>query len=225
MSFLGTVLAILSKDLRVELRTREIVLSTGLFSFLTVVLSAFAFDLNTVPGEVSAAGVLWISVAFGGILCLGRTFNRERDFGVWTAVLMTPASRAALYLGKTLGVLVFLLAVELVLLPVIDLLFHSRLLGNLGAMLPVMILGTLGYAAAGTLFGAMTIRTRLKDLLLGVILFPLVAPVLVSSVAATRAVASGQGLVAASDYLGLIAVFDVIFLVGGLWLFDALMED
>lgn len=225
MSFPRAVFAVFLKDLKVELRTREIIFSTALFALLTVLLAAFAFDLNKVPGEETAGGVMWISICFGGMLALGRVFSRERDFGVWTAVLMTPASRAALYLGKVLGVILFLFVVELVLVPVVELFFHAPLMSNLPSLLPVMLLGTIGYACAGTLFGAMTIRTSLRDLLLGVILFPLIAPVLIASVKATNVVVSGAGLAAASDYLGLVVMFDVVFLVGGLWLFDVLMED
>ena len=225
MRFFSTVAAVFIKDLKVEIRTREILFSTALFALLTVLLAAFAFDLNKVPGEETAGGVLWISICFGGMLSLGRVFNRERDFGVWTAVLMTPSSRAALYLGKVLGVVLFLLVVELVLVPVIELFFHAPLLANIVDLLPVLLLGTIGYACAGTLFGAMTIRTSLRDLLLGVILFPLIAPVLIASVKATSVVVAGKGLSEASDYLGLVGMFDIVFLVGGLWLFDVLMED
>jgi heme exporter protein B len=225
MSFLSSAVAVLLKDLRAELRTREIVLSTVLFAVLVVLLSAFAFGLGTVPTDQASAGVLWIAVAFSGILALSRTFLREREFGVWTAILMTPAPRSALYLGKLLGVTAFLLLVEIALVPVIQLFFHAPLLSNLGPLALILVLGTLGYAAAGTLFAAMTIRTRLRDLLLGVILFPLVAPVLIASIKATVAVLGGGGLAAAWDWLRLVVVFDAIFLVGGLWLFGALMED
>jgi heme exporter protein B len=206
MSVLRGALAILVKDLRIELRTLEVVLATALFALLTVVLAAFAFGLNRAAGKDAAPGVLWIAVAFGGILALNRTFLREREHGVFTAVLMSPLPRSALFLGKMLGVLVFLLAVELLLVPIIELFFHAPLLANLHLLAPILVLGTLGYAAAGTLFAAMTVRTRLKDLLLGVVLFPLVAPALI-------------------DYLRLLAVFDLLFVVGGLWLFGALFED
>lgn len=225
MNVLRGTLAILAKDLRIELRTLEVVLATALFALLTVVLAAFAFGLNTAAGKDAAPGVLWIAIAFGGILALNRTFLRERDLGVFTAVLLTPLPRSALFLGKTLGVLAFLLAVELVLLPVIELLFHAPLLENLGALAPILLLGTLGYAAAGTLFAAMTVRTRLKDLLLGVVLFPLVAPALIASIQAMDAVLAGDGLAGAADHLRLLGVFDIVFVTGGLALFGALLED
>jgi heme exporter protein B len=225
MSFLTAAWVVLLKDLRAELRSREIVLTTVLFAVLVVLLAAFAFGLGEVPTADAAGGVLWIAVAFGGILALSRSFLREREFGVWTAMLMTPAPRSALYLGKVLGVTLFLLLVEIVLVPVIQLLFRASLLSNIGPLLPILVLGTIGYAAAGCLFAAMTIRTRLRDLLLGVILFPLVSPTLIASIKATGAVMAGGGLAAAADWLPLIVIFDAVFLVGGLWLFGVLMED
>ncbi|MBW2277100.1 MAG: heme exporter protein CcmB [Deltaproteobacteria bacterium] len=225
MNFLSAAWLVLLKDLRAELRTREIVLTTVLFAVLVVLLAAFAFGLGTVPAGAAAGGVLWIAVAFAGILALGRTFLREREFGVWTAMLMSPAPRSALYLGKVLGVTLFLLLAEMVLVPVIDLLFHAPLLSNFWPLLPILVLGTIGYAATGCLFAAMTIRTRLRDLLLGVILFPLVSPVLIFSIKGTRAVLDGGGMAALAEWLPFIAIFDAIFLVGGLWLFGVLMED
>ena len=225
MILMRGALAVLVKDLKIELRTLEVVLATALFAVLTVVLAAFAFGLNTAAGKDAAPGVLWIAVAFGGILALNRTFLRERDLGVFTAVLMSPLPRSALFLGKTLGVLVFLLAVEIILIPLIELFFHAPLLANLGELAPILLMGTLGYAAAGTLFAAMTVRTRLKDLLLGVVLFPLVSPALIASIKAMATVLAGDGLAGAADYLRLLGVFDLLFLVGGLWLFGALFED
>jgi len=225
MSFLAAAWNVFRKDLTQEIRSGEIVLSTALFAALAVVLCAFAFGLDAAPGSETAAGVLWISIAFAGILALSRTFLREREMGVWTAVLLTPAPRAALYAGKALGVAVFLLVVEAVLVPIVALLFEAPLLERAGLVAPVLVLGDVGYAAAGTLFAAMTIRTRLRDLVLGVVLFPLISPVLIASVEATAAVLAGEGLSAAAGYLEILAVFDVVFLVGGLWLFDPLMED
>ncbi|MCP4600354.1 MAG: ABC transporter permease [Proteobacteria bacterium] len=225
MNFIRATLAIFMKDLRIELRSREVVLSTAMFALLIVLLSHFAFGLNTLPGSDASAGVLWIAISFSGILALSRTFIRESEFNVWTAILMTPTSRAALYLGKVLGVLVFLMIVELILIPVIELFFHADLIAHLGSLIPILLLGTLGYAAVGTLFAAMTVRTRMRDLLLGVILYPLAAPILITAVKASSAIIAGDGLAAASDYLKLLIVIDIVFMVGGLWLFGPLMED
>jgi heme exporter protein B len=225
MSFFQATLAVLVKDLSIEIRSREIVLSTGLFALLVVLLSAFAFDVKFLSTASASAGVLWIAISFSGMLALGRTFVREREFGVWTSMLMTPAPRAALYLGKMLGTLVFLLAVEIVLMPIIQLFFRAPMMENFFSLLPILLLGTLGYAAVGTLFAAMTVRTRMRDLLLGVIVYPLVAPILIAAVKATGVVLVEGSLVEAIGYLKLLAAIDILFVVGGLWLFGPLMED
>lgn len=225
MSVLRGAFAVLRKDLRIELRTLEIVAATGLLALLVVLLAAFAFDLDAGAGRAAAPGALWLAVAFGGILALSRTFLRERENGAFTAVLLTPLPRPALFLGKAAGVAVFLWAVELALVPLVELFFRAPLLERTPALLPFYALGTIGYAAAGTLFAAMTVRTRLKDLLLGVILFPLVAPALIAAIGGMGAVLAGATLAEASDYLALLAAFDLVFLAGGLWLFGALFED
>ncbi len=225
MSFLAAALTVFRKDLGVELRSKEIVFSTALFALLVVLLSAFSFGLNLLPGVDASAGVLWVAVAFSGVLTLSRTFLREREAGVWDALLMTPVPRGAIYLGKLLGVATFLLAVELALIPFVQLFFHAPLLQRLHLLLPVLLLATRGYAAVGTLVGTMTIRTRLRDVLLGVILFPLIAPLLIAAEKATATILSGGGLTSAVDFLELLVVIDTLYLAGGLWLFGPLMEE
>jgi heme exporter protein B len=225
LSFLKTTLTILGKDLLIEFRLREIILTTALFAFLVVLLAAFAFGLNRIPVEEASAGVLWIAIAFSGVLALGRTFVREREFGVWRALLLAPISRPALYLGKVLGVLVFLFIVELVLLPIIELFFHAPILEHFLTLIPILLLGTIGFAAVGALFAAMTVRTSLRDLLLGIILYPLIAPILIAAVKATEIVLAGEGIGAAADYLQILAVIDAIYVLGGLWLFGPLVDD
>ncbi|MDJ0766058.1 MAG: heme exporter protein CcmB [Myxococcota bacterium] len=225
MRFLKTLWVVFLKDIRVELRAREIVLTTALFALLVVILAGFAFGAGTLKGGTGAAGVLWMAIALCGILALSRTFERERAFAVFSAVLMTPAPRAAIYAGKALGVFVFLIIVEVIIIPLIELFFHAPLMAHAASLAPILLLATLGYAAVGTLFGAMTIRTQLRDLLLGVILYPLLAPLLIAAAKATEAVIDGQGLAAVADYLKLMAAADMLFIAGGLWLFGPLMED
>ena len=226
MRILTTAWALFSKDIRQEVKSFEIILTTALLALLIVVLTAFAFDLSSTKLQIRAAsGALWIAIAFCGVLAIGRAFLRERDFAVWRAVLLSPASRAGLYLGKVISVFVFLIVVEIILLPVLDLFFHVPMLKSAHLLFPILVLATLGYSAAGTLFGSMGLKTRLKELLLGVILFPLIAPVLIMAVKATTVVLNGEGLVAAKDFIGIIVLFDAIFILGGLWLFDVLMED
>lgn len=225
MSFFRATWNVLHKDLLIEIRTGEIVLSTGLFAAVVAVVASMAFGVNAARPENALAGTLWISIFFSGILALGRTFSREREFGAWISLMTTPVPRSAVFLGKALGVLIFLTAVELALVPMVAIFFRAPVLSNIGATALVLFLGTLGFAAVGTLFAAMTVRTRLRDLLLGAILYPLLAPLLISATKATSAIASGQGLSGAAGYIELIAVMDILYIAGGLWLFGPVMEE
>lgn len=223
--------AVLAKDLRIELATREIVTTAGFFAALVAVMASMAFTTGPETTTRVAPGALWLAVAFSSILALGRTWQREREDSALLGLLVSPAPRAAIWAGKALGVFVFVLAVEAVVVPLVALFFHVDLRVVAVPLLPVLLLGTAGVAATGTLFGAMTVRTRARELLLATVLFPLLSPALLSSVSATREIfyASARGLpVDASevgDWLLLLGVFDAVAIVGGLTLFGPLVDD
>lgn len=225
MSFLKATLAVFVKDLTIERRLGEIVLTTALFALLIVLLSAFAFDVSTISTTAIAAGVLWLAMAFSGVLALSRTFLREREFGAWGALLLSPVPASALYLGKMLGVFLYLLATAFVLIPAVALLFQAPMFEHLGWIALIVLLGAFGYAAVGTFFAAMTIRTRLRDLLTGIVLYPLIAPILISGVKATEVVLVGDGTAGLVFYLKLLLAIDAIYFVGALWLFGAVIDD
>jgi heme exporter protein B len=231
VNFVGATLAVLSKDVRIEIHTREIVTTTGFFAALVAIMASVAFTTGPETTTRVAPGALWLSIAFASILALGRSWQREREDAALVGLLVSPVPRAAIWLGKALGVLGFLLVVEVVIVPLIALLFHVDLPAVALPLGAVMLLGTLGVAATGTLFGAMTVRTRARDLLLATVLFPLLSPALLSAVsatreifyAATRNVAVDMGEV--GDWLLLLGVFDVVAIAGGLFMFGALVED
>lgn len=225
MTFLRAATAMLAKDLKTELRSGEVVLPAALFALLVVLLCAFTLDLPTLGGRPVSAGVLWLAVALSGILALSRTYEREKGFDAYRALLMTPAPKSAIYLGKTIAVVFYLLAVELLLCFVLELFFHESVIVALPKLLPILLLGTTGYALIGTLFSAMQLRMQLKDLLLGVILYPLACPVLIAAAKASDIVIAGGSLTDASDPLKLLVVTDVLFAVAGLWLFGPILEE
>ncbi len=213
------------KDLRIELRTKEIVMTTGLFAFLVVVLASLSFylDMNTAPKM--APGVLWISVTFSGVLAMGRSWSRERDNDAMRGLLLSPIPRPSIYLGKLAGSLLFLAIVEALLVPVVAVLFHVDLLPVLGRVLGILFLGTLGFVAAGTLFSAMTVRTGARDLMLSVVVFPLVAPALLAGVVATREILGGAALGETLDWARILMAFDLLFLTAGVLLFGPLSRE
>jgi heme exporter protein B len=231
VTFLEATRVVLAKDLRIELSTREIVTTTAFFAALVVVLASLSFTTGPETTTRVAPGALWLAIAFSSVLALGRTWQRERDESALVGLLVSPIPRAALWCGKAVGVAVFLVAVEVVVIPLVAVFFHVDLLRAGPPLAMVTAFGTVGVAATGTLFGAMTVRTRARELLLATVLFPLLSPALLSSVAATReifyAVASGQPFDFAEirDWLVLLGVFDAVAVAGGASMFGALMED
>jgi heme exporter protein B len=222
---LACALAVAGKDLRIELRTREIVTTAGFFAALVAVMASVAFYSGTVTTTRVAPGAIWLAIAFASVLALGRTWQREREDSALLALLISPAPRASIFAGKAIGVVVFITMVESVVVPVVAILFHVDLGPILAPFGSVLALGTIGIAATGTLFGAMTVRTRARDLVLATVLFPLLSPTLVSGVAATRELFLGSPFEDIRDYLVLLATFDFVAIAGGVALFGALLED
>ena len=223
--FFASALAILRKDLAIELRTREIVTTGGFFAILVTVMASIAFSTGPKTQVRIAPGAIWLPIAFASVLALGRTWQREREESALTGLLVSPVSRPAIFVGKGLNVFFLLLAVEALVVPVVALLFHVELLQYLSKITPILLLGTLGVSATGTLFGVMTVRTSARDLVLASVLFPLLSPVLLSSVAGTALVFGGGTFDELRDYLLLLAVFDVVAVAGGLAVFGALVDD
>jgi heme exporter protein B len=229
--FVRGTLAVLAKDLRIEVATREIVTTAGFFAALVAIMASLAFTTGPDTTTRVAPGALWLAIAFASILALGRSWQREREESALLGLLVSPVPRAAIWLGKAVGLLGFVLAVEVVVVPLVALLFHVDLPPILGPLALVMLLGTVGVAATGTLFGAMTVRTRARELLLATVLFPLLSPALLSSVSATReifyAATSGQpvDMAEVGDWLVLLGVFDAVAIAGGLAMFGALVEE
>ena len=224
-SFVGTVLTICGKDLRIELRTREIVTTAGFFAALITIMAAVSFQSGDDTTQRLAPGSLWLPIAFASILALSRTWQREREESALTALLVAPIARSALFLGKALGIFLFVSAVECVVVPIVALMFHVDLLAIIGRLAAILAAGTIGIAAMGTLFGAMTARTRARDLVLASVLFPLLSPTLLLSVTATKELLGGADLMELRSYLGLIGIFDFLAVMGGVTLFGALLDD
>jgi len=223
-TWMSQALLVLRKDADIELATGEVVVTSGFFAVLVVVLASLSFYGGPTTQRLVAAGVIWLSLTFAAVLGLGKTWQREREEGALEGLLVSPLSRSALFVGKALGVFAFLLAIACVVIPLAALLF-SLDLPDVGAGLVLIALAALpGVAASGTLFGAMTVRTQARDLLLAVVLFPLLTPTLLAAVAATRELLGGAALSELGDYFKLMGVFDVVFVAGGVSLFGTLIE-
>jgi heme exporter protein CcmB len=224
--FLRTVWLVLRKDLTVEVRSREIAYTTLFFAVSCVLVFAFAFVQEGRAIEGGAAGILWIAIAFAGTLALGRTFERERQSETLRALLLAPADRPAIYVGKLLGIVALLAAAEIVLVPLVALLFQAPLLDRPFWLAAIVLSGTLGFASVGTLFAAMLVRARTRDVLLPVLLYPITVPVIIAGVRATAAVLEPElDTAIVRFWLALLLSFDVVFVTLALWTFEPLMTD
>ncbi|MDQ3031376.1 MAG: heme exporter protein CcmB [Myxococcota bacterium] len=225
MSVLRAAWLIAAKDLRIELRTREITVSTGLFAVLVVVLTSISFYVDDLVARRIAPGVLWIAIAFAGVLAIGRTWQRERENDAMRGLLLAPIPRPAIFAGKAIGTLAFLITIELVVVPLVAVLFHVDLLPALPLLSAVLALGTLGFVLTGTLFGAMTVRTQSRDLMLSVVLFPLVTPALLAGVVATREILGGGPIEETIAWLRILTAYDIVVGACGWFLFGPLVSD
>ena len=217
---------ILRKDLTVEVRSGEIAYTTLFFAFACVLIFAFALVREGRAPEDGAAGILWIAVMFAGNLALGRAFERERQAETLRALLLAPAPRPAVYLGKLFGIVVLLIGAEAVLVPLIALLFQAPLLAHPFWMTSILIAGTTGFAAVGTLFAAMLVRARSRDVLLPVLLYPITVPVIIAGVRGTAALLqSDVELEIVRFWLALLVAFDAVFVTLSLWTFESVMTD
>ncbi len=223
MKFWQAVWAIFWKDVRAEFRTKDIFTGMFVFALLAVLIFNFAFELRVSNVRQVLPGVIWVAVVFAGMLGLNRSFILEVDRGNIEGLLLAPLDRSAIYFGKMLGNLVFMLAVEVVLLPILVVLFNVNVLQP--AILLVVGLGTLGFAIVGTVFAAIAVNTRAREVLLPVLLLPVMVPVLVSAVKASANLLDGAPLAEQAMWLRLLVVFDIIFLAVSYMTFDYVLEE
>lgn len=220
-----SIYAIIRKDLIIEFRSKEIISTTLLFSLLVLVIFNFTFEPGSQASRELAPGILWVAFCFAGILGLNRSFIYEKDQECLQGILITPVDRGSLYLGKFIGNVIFLGIVEVITLPLFALLFNLPILDVLPLLLFIFLLGTVGFASVGTLFSAISINTRAREVMLPILLFPISVPVILSSVKATGAVLKGSSLSDISSWLKLLAGYDVIFSVLSYLIFEYVIEE
>jgi len=226
MGVLHAAWIIARKDILVEARSRELVYTTVFFATACVLVFSFAFVRDGRPIEHAAAGILWVAIAFAGTLALARTFERERHSQTLRALLAAPVERAAVYLGKLVALLLLLAVVELVLVPIIGLLFWAPIARAPWLLAGLLATGTIGFAAVGTLFAAMLVRAHSRDVLLPVVLYPMVVPVLIGGVQGTAAIfAEEPNLDLAAVWLTMLVFFDAVFVTLALWTFAPVMNE
>jgi heme exporter protein B len=223
--YLRTVGAVVWKDLAAELRSKELLSSMVVFALLMILIFNFSLELErarTTREEV-AAGVLWVTTIFTGTLGLNRSLASEKDRGSLDGLLLAPVDRSALYFGKALGNLLFILIVEAVMLPVFSILFNLSMLRPL--LLLVVLLGAVGYSGVGTLLAALTVHSRSRDVMLPILLFPVAVPLLIAAVRASGGVLAAAEWADIVPWLNILVGFDVIFLAVAYMVFDFVVEE
>ena len=217
------VLAILRKDLLLELRRRELVVSMLVFAILILVVFNFAFDLRAESATAIGPGALWVAIFFAGVLNIGRTVLLEKERGGWEGLLLAPLEPGTLYLAKLLGNVLFMLLVELLLLPAFVALYDLPVLK--ARILWIVFLGSLGFAGVGTLFSALLANSRAREVLLPVLVFPILVPVIIATVGATAQELNPNPLLGDTPWASLLIAFDALFLTAGYVLFDHVLEE
>lgn len=226
MTFVRTAWLVVRKDIVIEARSREIVYTTLFFAVACVLVFAFGFVNEGRPVTDAAPGILWIAIAFSGTLALGRAFERERQSETLRALMMAPVDRPALYVGKLAGILLLLAVVEAIVVPLVALFFHAPLFERPLLLVALLAAGTTGFAAVGTLFAAMLVRARSRDVLLPVLLYPITIPVIIAGVRGTAALLQADvDVPMARAWLSMLVLFDVVFITLALWTFEPLMTE
>lgn len=217
--------AILAKDLRSELRTLQSLPAMALFAVTTFVIFRFGLDRTSLSGDL-AAGVLWATLLFAAILGINRLFVAEREEGGFDAIRLAPIDRTALFAAKAAALLVYLLVLELVVVPVFALFFLDSAAG-LAPLAAVLLLADLGLAATGTLISSMAVHSRARDLLTPLVLLPLSVPLTIAAAGASEPLLAvgGPGYDDFLSWLAVLALYDLIFLLVGYAVFDFLLED
>jgi len=221
--FLRSVQAIVWKDLAAELRSRELLSAMLIFALLIILIFNFALELDARARATVTSGVLWVIFIFAGTLGLNRSMAQEKDRGCLDGLLLAPVDRSAIYFGKALGNLLFMIIVEAIVLPVYSLLYNVNLF--IPGLLLVILLGSIGYVAVGTLLASMAVQTRTRDILLPILLFPVIIPVLLAAVKASNGYLQGLAIADILPWLNLLIVYDVIFIAVAFMVFDYIVEE
>ena len=223
-SLLKATFAIVQKDLAAEFRSRELLSAMLVFSMLVILIFNFALELNIEVRRSVAAGVLWTTFAFAGTLGLNRSMAVEKDRGCMDGLLLAPVDRSAIFFGKAISNLAFMLIVEAIVIPMYAMLYNETRIFK-PEFLGVLLLGSIGYIAVGTLLSAMSVQTRTRDVLLPILLFPVAVPVLLASVKASSSIIADATFAEILTPLNLLIVYDVVFIAASFMVFDSVVEE
>jgi heme exporter protein B len=217
------VWAVVRKDVLIEARSKANLNAMIFFAGIVVLIFSFALGPNVARLQVAAPGILWLAFLFAGVLAFTRVYQLEEENAAFEGLLLVARNRSAIYAGKVLGATIVMIVIEALVLPVMAILYNLDLWASIPQLFLIGILGTLGFAAVGALYGALTMSLRAREVLLPLLLLPIAVPVILGSVKATGYIFAGHG-----DYhlwLELLVAFDVIFITSGFLTFDHLFAE
>lgn len=223
--FFRGVRAIVWKDLVMELRTKELFSSMFLFSLLVLVIFDFALTPGMEEAKDIIPGALWVAFTFAGILGLNRSFIYEKEKECIQGLMLCPLSSGVIYLGKMVGNFIFISIVEIISLPIFALLFNIEIANRLPQLLLIIFLSTVGFSSVGTLFSAISVNTKAREVMLPILLFPIIVPLIIAAVKATGRILGDGSLEQIMSWIKLLAGFDIIFLVISYLTFDFVIEE
>jgi len=222
-AFVRALLAVVWKDLAAEWRSREMINAMLVFALLVIFIFNFALELQPAARAAITSGVLWVTFTFAGTLGLNRSMAVEKDRGCLDGLLLAPVDRTAIYFGKTLANWLFMLLTVVIVLPIYSVLYNMNLL--LLPLIGVILLGSWGYVAVGTLLASMAVQARTRDILLPILLFPVVIPLLVAAVKASSAILGGMPVEELTPWLNLLVGYDIIFTAVAFMVFEYVVEE
>jgi heme exporter protein B len=215
--------AVVWKDLIAEVRGKELISAMLVFALLVIFIFNFALELDPKTRSALTAGILWVTITFAGTLGLNRSMAVEKDRGCLDGLLLAPVDRTAIYFGKSLANWIFMVIVALIVLPIYSILYNTNIISP--ALLLVIVLGSEGYVAIGTLLASMAVQARTRDILLPILLFPVILPVLIAAVKASAGILNGFPLEDLQTWFNLLIVYDIIFTSVAFMVFDSVVEE
>ncbi len=224
MPFFNVIKWIVWKDLLSEVRNRENLSSMFFFALIVILIFSFSFSMDAKVLEVVMPGIIWVAFGFTAVIGLGRSFLPESQNDCMEYLQIAPISKGAIYLGKFIGNLLFLLSVEAVLYPLFIIFFNLNILENLPQILLISLLATVGLSALGTLFSALTVHIRAREVMFPILLMPLAVPILIGAVESTRGAFGGDPFSLYRHWVELLAVFDVVFVLISFWVFEFILD-
>ena len=225
MKFVHKLGAIVWKDFVSEFRTKEMILSMCLFSFLVLIIFNFAFGAALDNDRGMVAGVLWVAFVFSGLTGLGRSFSMERDRGTLQGLILCPVSPWTIFLAKLIGVFLFTTVMEIITIFIFSVLYNTSVLPFVVPLGLIVFLGTLGFTAIGTIFSAISATAKARDVLLSILFFPISVPVVIASVKSTGIILSGKSFQMIFPWLKILVAFDLIFLLVSYLTFAYILEE